>query len=383
MTGVKHLNSTMGSNPMKLFAAALALLSSIGVAHATAVAQVQSASEPTLRTQSNVVLVPALVRNAKGEVVFSLNASDFRVTDDGVEQPLKLDEDTGNEPLALVIAVECGGVGRQHLDNYQHLGAVIDALVGAVPHRIAVVEFDSTPSLLQVFTRDADVAADALDHLDSGDRGAAILDGLKFSLDLLRNQPPNYRRAILLLSETIDHGSQTKLDDALRAISDTNTAIYSVAFSSGKAGSSLEAGHILNDTTPGPEHGCMARDATNQDENRAVQTFDCLGLLLPPLRLAKIAAIAASAALEKNVPETVARLTGGEYFPFNNSRSLQRDLITISNHVPNRYVLSFQPPSPHPGFHAVALKLKDHPGLHLEARSGYWVDSAGEPGTQP
>ena len=50
-------------------------------------------------------------------------------------------------------------------------------------------------------------------------------------------------------------------------------------------------------------------------------------------------------------------------------------LITISNHVPNRYVLSFQPQAPHPGFHAVELKLKDHPGLQLTARSGYWADS--------
>jgi hypothetical protein len=41
-----------------------------------------------VRTQSNVVLVPALVRNAKGELVFTLKAGDFRVTDDGIEQAL-------------------------------------------------------------------------------------------------------------------------------------------------------------------------------------------------------------------------------------------------------------------------------------------------------
>src|SRR5580658_2937758 len=78
-----------------------------------------------VRAQSNVVLVPALVRNAKGEVVFTLKASDFRVTDDGIEEPLTLDEDTGSEPLALVVAVESGGAGRSKLDSYRHLGAVI------------------------------------------------------------------------------------------------------------------------------------------------------------------------------------------------------------------------------------------------------------------
>ena len=59
----------------------------------------------------------------------------------------------------------------------------------------------------------------------------SILDGLAFSVDLLRHQPQTYRRAILLLSETIDHGSHTSLDQALRAVEDTNTIIYSVGFS--------------------------------------------------------------------------------------------------------------------------------------------------------
>jgi hypothetical protein len=113
-------------------------------------------------------------------------------------------------------------------------------------------------------------------------------------------------------------------------------------------------------------------DAT---QNKAAQAFDCMGLLVPPLALAKMAAIRASESLEQNVPETVARLTGGEYFKFENNRGLVRDLLTISNHVPNRYVLSFQPQSPHPGFHAVELRLKDHPGLRLTARNGYWADS--------
>jgi len=109
--------------------------------------------------------------------------------------------------------------------------------------------------------------------------------------------------------------------------------------------------------------------------NKAVQAFDCLGLLAPPLALAKLAAIRAADGLQRNVPETVARVTGSEYFKFENSKSLVRDLLTISNHVPNRYVLSFQPQSPHAGFHAVELKLVGHSGLHVTARSGYWADA--------
>ena len=346
------------------------------------------APSPAVRTQSNVVLVPALVSNARGETVFNLSASDFRVTDDGVEQKLTLDEDTGSEPLALVVAVESGGIGRGKLRDYRNLGSVLDAVVGGVPHRVAVVAFDSAPHLTRDFFTDADYAGVALDDLDPGDKGAAIFDALHFSVDLLRRQPPNYRRAILLISETLDHGSHAKLNDTLRALSNTNTAIYALAFSSGKSSAANygfhelpvhknEDGSIgLGNAYPNPPHGCMGKDPDpDATTNKAVQFYDCLTQLIPPLALAKMAAIRASDSLQQNVPATVAQITGGEYFRFDNNRTLVDDLLTVSNHVPNRYVLSFQPVSPHPGYHVVQLRLKSHPELRLTARAGYWADS--------
>ena len=332
---------------------------------------------PALRAQSTVVLVPALVRDSNGKLVFTLKAGDFRLTDDGVEQNLTLDDNIGGEPLALVVAVETGGAGARRLEEYRDLSGAIAAIVEGVPHQVAVVAFDSAPHLVADFSSDVDSAGAVLRDLKPGDRGAAILDALAFSVDQLRPMPA-YRRAILLVSETLDHGSQTKIDDALRAIGDTNTAIYSVAFSSLKAASRHDAARIYRDDVPGPDHGCFAKDpnadAHQVSKNRAMQDFDCLGLLAPPLRLAKLAATATAESLERNVPETVAQLTGGEYLRFENGRSLVRDLVTISNHVPNRYGLSFQPQSPHAGFHTVELRLKDHPNLRVVARNGYWVD---------
>jgi VWFA-related protein len=337
----------------------------------------QNSLSPELRSQSTVVLVPALVRDVRGKLVYTLKADDFRLTDNGVEQKLTLDENVGSEPVALVVAIQNGGAGARKLDDYRDLSGLLAAIVGGVPHQIAVVAFDSTPHLAMDFTSDTDAAAAALKDLKPGDRGAAILDALEFSVDRLRPMPA-YRRTILLVSETLDHGSQTKIGDALRAIGDTNTAIYSVAFSSLKAHTAHEAERMIHDDTPGPDHGCFAKDpdadAHEVSENRAMQDFDCLGLLAPPLRLAKLAAVATAESLHRNVPETVAQLTGGEYFGFENSRNLVRDLVTISNHVPNRYGLSFQPKSPQAGYHSIELRLKGHPDLHVSARHGYWAD---------
>ncbi|MGA2898308.1 MAG: VWA domain-containing protein, partial [Acidobacteriaceae bacterium] len=111
----------------------------------------------------------------------------------------------------------------------------------------------------------------------------------------------------------------------------------------------------------------------------AEQAYGCLELLAPPLALARAAAIAIFEGLQKNIPETVARLTGGEYFKLGNQKGLERNLQTISNHIPNRYVLSFQPQAPHAGFHAIELRAPEYPGLTIAARNGYWADSAAPP----
>jgi VWFA-related protein len=381
--------------PMMRFIAVIAL---VWIPVAPAQTSTPSPSPyPILRARSNLVLVPVLVRTKTGELVFTLTAKDFTITDDGIDQKVELEENTDNEPLALVVAVETGGGGARQLDKYRHLATTIEAVLGDVPRRIAVVGFDSVPKLLQDFTSDLEVVDGAIHRLSPGNGGAAIVDGLGFSLDLLRDQPPEYRRAILLLSETIDRGSHMKLDEALREISDTNTTIYSLAFSSTKS----DVGHYASEelpiawdgkglSNPNPQHpgGCMAKDPNadpGTSQNKLSQAYDCLGQLAPPLAAVKMAAIAAIDGMRHNAPETVARLTGGEYFRFSNTHDLESGLITISNHVPNRYVLSFQPRSPHPGLHSIVLRLRGYPNLVVTARRSYWADrdAPNEPGPEP
>jgi VWFA-related protein len=339
---------------------------------------------PTLSTRSTLVMVPALVRNKANQLIFTLKADDFVLTDDGVPQKLRLEEDTGGEPLALVVVLEGGGAAVDEIGKFGAVASMLDVVVGEVTHRVAVVGFDSSPVLVEDFTPNNGKAAQAIQALiddNNGDKGAAILDSIGFAVDQLRKQPKNYRRAILLVSETNDHGSKLKLDDALREISDTNTVIYSIGFSSGRDEFKNEGSKSLSSSTPGPVHGCMSRDPNDPNvdltKNPAQQAYGCLELLAPPLALARAAAIAAFEGLQKNIPETVARLTGGEYFKLGSEKNLQRDLQTISNHIPNRYILSFQPPSPHPGFHAIELRAPGYAGLRVEARNGYWADSEG------
>jgi VWFA-related protein len=347
------------------------------IASAGASAQQGDTSQPTLSVRSTLVEVPALVKTKAGEVVFELTAEDFVLTDDGVPQRLTLDPDTDWQPLALAICVETGGAGARHLADYRELDALVDALIGNVEHRVAVIGFDSKPHLLLPFGSETADASRQLANLQEGDPGASVLDGVAFAIAQLRAQPTRYRRAILLLSETLDQGSTTTLEDALRLISDTNTTMYSFGFSSTRSAVSHEAAKRNRPGEPGPAHGCFSRDGADAEYegHYSKQVLDCLSDLAPPIRLATMAFVTARNSLRTNTAESIAQLTGGEYFHFHEAKDLKAGLVKMSSDVPNYYVLSFHPTSLTPGLHALHLELKDRPQLELKSRSEYWIDN--------
>ena len=375
-----------------------------------------SESRAIFTGQTTNVLVPTLVRDAAGKIVYTLQADDFLLTDDGVPQKLTLQRDTGDEPLALVIVIEVGGGGARQFQKYERLvpplAPMLPSIVGNVRHRVAVVTFDSRPKLVQDFTADVDEAQATLldlsagcsrqDHHSNctgpdpihdkpmGDNGAAILDSLGFAVNMLRAEPAVYRRAILLVSETADRGSEATIEQAIRAITDSNTMIYAIGFSTAKSEAAHYAHHQLplsaggwlpgENPRPNPPHGCVGKDPSPEPDDPTSQWskfYDCVAQLVPPLTFAKMASIATADSLLKNVPATVARLTGGEYFKLGSERNLQQDLMAIGNHLPNRYVLSFHPQAPHPGLHVLTLKLPGYEGLKVIARTSYWANSAG------
>jgi len=181
----------------------------------------------------------------------------------------------------------------------------------------------------------------------------------------------------LLLSETIDQGSETTLTDALRLVSATNTAVYAFAFSSTRAAWAHENGKF-SDNNPGPAHGCFSKQGADPeyDGHYNKQVLDCISALAPPLRLVTMAFITARNGLRTNTAESLAQLTGGEFHSFSDAKGLKRGLISLSNDIPNYYVLSFRPSDDSPGLHALRVTTKAHPTLVAKFRREYWIESA-------
>jgi hypothetical protein len=81
--------------------------------------------EPTFRSQSNVVIVPALVRDVTGHVIYGLHATDFVIEDDGVGQAIQLDDSAEAEPLSVVVAIQTGRRAWREFGRVQGLSSML------------------------------------------------------------------------------------------------------------------------------------------------------------------------------------------------------------------------------------------------------------------
>ena len=303
---------------------------------------------PTFSSQGNLVPVPTLVRDARGNAVYGLHARDFIIEDDGVEQTVHLDEAEEAEPVSLVIAVQCGRRATREFARIAGLAAMLDPVLNNPRNEAALLLFDSELNLVHDFTSQADVIEQDLKHLESGNHGAAILDAVAYAARMLGRRPNGRKRVLLLVSETRDHGSHfAKIDDAVRLVEVTHTLVYALPFS------------------PYISQQLDTARGTNQDEWKP--TIDIIE---------KLAAI--RQAMRQNSAKALASMTGGEYELFATRKGFESDMVSFANHLDSRYLLSFEPQDPHPGPHRIRVTLRRaRSNQTLLFRSSYWVSESG------
>jgi VWFA-related protein len=285
------------------------------------------------------------VKNAQGNVVYGLTARDFLVEDDGVEQSVRLDEAAEGSAVSVVVAIQRGRRANYEFPRIRGLSAMLDPLVAEGHGRVAIVEFDSHVELLQDFTSNSDKTAATLQALQPGDGGAAIIDAVDYSVKLLEKAPKERPRVLLLISETRDHGSQTKVADVVAEIGQSSAAVYALAFS--------------------PTRSNMLDTMQGNNLNEMHEGLDILGL-----------GYLAVQAMRKNTPQAVASMSGGEYELFTTRKHFEARMIDFSNHLRSRYLLSIEPKDPHPGLHRLTVRLRDPQDRMVLARSRYWAAGA-------
>ena len=303
--------------------------------------------QTTLRVKSSIVLVPTLVEKKDGSVLYGLSPKDFIVEDNGVPQKVHVDDDLDSEPVSIAVVVEQGGTSL-----IAKLGPLLDLFLGDGFGAAALVTFDSQPHLVEDFTSKTGAITRHLKEMEPGDGGAAVLDAVRYAIDLLEEQPPERRRILLLISESRDHGSKKNEEkDLVERIGTSNTLVLALTYSASGA-------EFLNDIKGGGSVGYVMTPGT-------------------PV-------FAAIAAMHKNVAKQLAEMSGGEYAPFVKEKAFEDRVEEVARHARNRYMLSFTPTDKTPGFHTLQVKLTQDYGARLVARASYWAagDDAAVPAAQ-
>jgi hypothetical protein len=234
---------------------------------------------------------------------------------------------------------------------------MLAGIVGGPPNHVAGVNFGASVEWDYPFTSNVAEWTAAITHPEPGHGGGAIFDALAYALNLLRSQPPDTRRAILLVSQQHDDRSHTSVKDIIRTVGETNTAVYALTFSVEKKHlkQALSGFTHYDHIAPAPPP-IQVGDITTQGY------FD----LLAPIELGV-------GAMRTNFTAQVAGLSGGEPFSFSNQVQFDRALNSLANHIHNGYTLSFRPTSDSPGLHNLQLRIRNHPEYLIDARTSYWA----------
>ncbi|RRA47229.1 VWA domain-containing protein [Acidipila sp. EB88] len=306
----------------------------------------------TLRVSTELVLVPTLVAARDGSVVYGLGADAFTLTDNGVPQKIRVDEDLDTTPVSLVVCVEKGRSSGMQFEKFVRLAPLVSLFLGNGNGEVALVEFDSQINYQEFWTKDTDLLQNDLDQLEPGDGGAALLDAAAFSIDLLEKRPADRRRILLLVSESRDHGSkQVSAQQLVERIGTSNTLVLNLTWSPAKA-DALDA--LMH---PGA------------------------GQFMNPVYLAQLA----FNAMKSNAAKSLAVMSGGESMSFTGERGFEDRVSELASHARNRYMLSFHPTDPAPGIHKLQVELKGGVAGQVVARTDYWSGAApsGEGSSKP
>lgn len=324
---------------MRRFRVSLAVALTLGFALSV------SAQDVTLHGGTSVVLVPTLVTDLAGEPVFGLSAGNFAIYDNGVEQKIQLDETLRSQPVSVVVAIEKGHSADETLDKVKRVGSLLYPIVGEGKGEAAVVAFDSKPVLMQDFTGNLDLVTAALNRISVGDYNAASLDAISYSTALLEARPQTNRKVLFLICEPTDRGSAATIPEVIRKVERSNVLVYGAAYKPGTAAKMDKVGQTIADPSSHP-----------------VNLFGIFSAL--------------TKSAQENIPQTIAEMSGGEYYLFSDEKKLEDRMADVNNHFFNQYLLSFTPKKLSLGQHSLRVEVRGRGEVAVSARTGYWVGEA-------
>jgi VWFA-related protein len=333
---------------------------------------VQQPSEGTIHVRVALVSAPVVVTDASDEPVLDLQEHAFHLVDNGVEQTIEA-FDLGGEPLSAVLVFETSSRIAPLLPAVRKSAIVFTQTVVGPSGEAAILSYDHTVGRLLPFTMDHDNVEKIISGLKAGNSGTRLYDALSQAVELLSDRSQGRRRAIIVVGDASDGGSEKELGEVLRQAQLANVVIYSVGLSPIAAALRAEPSQAspLQITPPGtfgsgPTFPGTAQTPTSEQQYSG--NIDLLGI-------AEWAARNVKSVVKDHPLEVAAAATGGTFQSVEGDRTIEKAVDAIGGELNSQYILSYRPVgSGIAGYHQIKVTV-DRPGTKVRTRPGYYLEA--------
>jgi Ca-activated chloride channel homolog len=181
--------------------------------------------DDVISVNTTEVLLPVTVRDGAGILVGNLTRQDFRVFEDGIEQPLS-DLSLRQVPVDVALIVDASSSVAGNLDDFRAAAEGFASHL-ATDDRVSLIQFDDRVLLLQDWTSSMVQLRRALRRIAPGMFTRFHDAMLLAARDQASRQ--DARHAIIVLTDGIDSGRGASFAAALRAALQSQTTIYVVS----------------------------------------------------------------------------------------------------------------------------------------------------------
>jgi len=324
-----------------------------------------------IRVDVTEVVVPVTVKDSEGNFVNGLKPQQFRLLDNDKEQDIKVD--ATYFPISIVVAIQANGAVDAVLPQIKRVGSLIEAMVVGEQGEVAVLAFDHRLQVKQDFTFDRTKVSEAIKDIKVGSSSARMIDAVQTSVRMLKSRPRNRRRIVLLISETRDVASESRLREALIEAQLANVTVYTVNVSRLVTALTGERVPPRPDPLP-PAARSMPSNVPATPTSVAQKwggpggTADFVPLMLEIFRDVK-------AIFKDNPVEAFTKGTGGHEYSFVKQDALEQAIQDIGAEIHSQYIINYNPNNKEDGgFHEIKVFV-DYSGAHTEHRPGYWLAS--------
>jgi VWFA-related protein len=191
-------------------------------------------AQQPLSVSVSEVIVPVTVTDAKGRFVSDLNQEDFKIYDEGKLQKIAHFTRERQQPVVVGFLLDLSNASRLHWKNYQE--SAIELALALLPDgdkRFSgyLITYGNDAELAVNTTTDSSKITDKIRKLKPGG-GAALFDAIYTactSRSLVKGEPIEPRRVIVVIGDGHDNASKKTLDEVVEIAQRNLVTIYGVS----------------------------------------------------------------------------------------------------------------------------------------------------------